>query len=152
VSDSDYTLSRHRRGRRDGSSDQPTCCASAQSYHLTERKAISERTEAVPAAREREAIGHAPDPAGAVERMRAARKAQAGLFAANVLPTIPEVQAAGYTSFNAIAGQLNARRSLATGCQDFGSPFVSNHVSVLRKWAEGVDAFLNKRAPQWAQN
>jgi hypothetical protein len=26
-------------------------------------------------------------------------------------------------------------RSLATGCQDFGSPFVSNHVSVLRKWA-----------------
>ena len=83
----------------------------------------------------REAIGHAPDPAGAVERMRAARKAQAGLFAANVLPTIPEVQAAGYTSFNAIAGQLNARRSLATGCQDFGSPFVSNHVSVLRKWA-----------------
>ena len=44
----------------------------------------------------REAIGHAPDPAGAVERMRAARKAQAGLFAANVLPTIPEVQAAGW--------------------------------------------------------
>ena len=42
--------------------------------------------------------------------MRAARKAQAGLFAANVLPTIPEVQAAGYTSFNAIAGQLNARK------------------------------------------
>ena len=82
-----------------------------------------ERTEAVPAAAK--ARGKR---AGAVERMRAARKAQAGLFAANVLPTIPEVQAAGYTSFNAIAGQLNARRSLATGCQDFGSPFVSNHV------------------------
>jgi hypothetical protein len=64
--------------------------------------------------------------------MRAARKAQAGLFATNVLPTIPEVQAAGYTSFNVIAGQLNARRSPATGCQDFGSPFV---ISVLRKWA-----------------
>jgi hypothetical protein len=33
-----------------------------------------------------------------------ARKAQAAQFAANVLPIIREVQAAGYTSFNAIAG------------------------------------------------
>jgi hypothetical protein len=42
--------------------------------------------------------------------MRVARKAQAAQFAANVLPIIREVQAAGYTSFNAIAGQLNARK------------------------------------------
>jgi hypothetical protein len=43
-----------------------------------------------------------------VKRVCAARKAQAAQFAANVLPIIRQVQAAGYTSFNAIAGQLNA--------------------------------------------
>jgi hypothetical protein len=42
--------------------------------------------------------------------MCAARKAQAAQFAANVLPIIGEVQAAGHTSYNAIAGQLNARK------------------------------------------
>ena len=42
--------------------------------------------------------------------MRMARKAQAAQFAANVLPIIREVQAAGCTSCNAIAGQLNARK------------------------------------------
>jgi Recombinase len=42
--------------------------------------------------------------------MRAARMAQATLFAANVLPIIREVQAAGHTTFNAIVGQLNARK------------------------------------------
>ena len=42
--------------------------------------------------------------------MRAARKAQAAQFAADVLLIIREVQAAGHTSFNAIAGQLNARK------------------------------------------
>jgi hypothetical protein len=47
-----------------------------------------------------------PDPAGAVERMRVARKAQAAQFAANVLPIIRDIQAAGHTSLNAIAGQL----------------------------------------------
>jgi hypothetical protein len=51
-----------------------------------------------------------PDPAGAVQRMCMARKAQAAQFAANVLPIIREVQAAGYTSFNAIAGQLDTRK------------------------------------------
>jgi hypothetical protein len=39
-----------------------------------------------------------------------ARKVQAAQFAANVLPIIREIQAAGYLSFNAIASQLNARR------------------------------------------
>jgi Recombinase len=42
--------------------------------------------------------------------MRIARMAQAARFAANVLPIIREVQAAGHTSFNAIAGQLNTRK------------------------------------------
>jgi recombinase len=42
--------------------------------------------------------------------MRVARKAQAAQFAANVLPIIWDIQAAGHTSLNAIAGQLNARK------------------------------------------
>jgi len=37
-------------------------------------------------------------------------QARAAQFAANVVPIIREIQAAGYTSFNAIAGQLNARK------------------------------------------
>ena len=43
--------------------------------------------------------------AGAVERMCAARKAQAAQFAANALPIIRDIQAAGHASLNAIAGQ-----------------------------------------------
>jgi Recombinase len=39
-----------------------------------------------------------------------ARKAQAARFAANLLPIIRDIQAAGHTSLNAIAGQLNARK------------------------------------------
>ena len=42
--------------------------------------------------------------------MRVARKAQAAQFGANVLPIIRDIQAAGHTSLNAIAGQLNARK------------------------------------------
>jgi hypothetical protein len=42
--------------------------------------------------------------------MRVARKAQAAQFAANILPIIRYIQAAGHTSLNAIAGQLNARK------------------------------------------
>jgi hypothetical protein len=46
----------------------------------------------------------------AMERMRVARKAEAAQFAANVLPIIRDIQAAGHKSLNAIAGQLNARK------------------------------------------
>jgi hypothetical protein len=63
-----------------------------------------------------------------------ARKGQAAQFAANVLHIIQDTQAAGYASLIAIAGRLNARRSLAHRVQDFAS-FVSNHVLVLRKRA-----------------
>jgi hypothetical protein len=48
-------------------------------------------------------------PAVAVERMRATRKARAARFAANVLPIIRDIQAAGHISLNAIAGQLNGQ-------------------------------------------
>jgi hypothetical protein len=49
-----------------------------------------------------------PDTPGAVERMCVARKAQAAQFAANVLPIIRDIQAAGHTNLNAIGGHLNA--------------------------------------------
>jgi hypothetical protein len=42
--------------------------------------------------------------------MRVARNAHAAQFAANVLPIIRDIQAAGFTSLNAIAGQLNGRK------------------------------------------
>jgi DNA invertase Pin-like site-specific DNA recombinase len=65
-----------------------------------EREAISERTKvALAAAKARGKVG---TPIGAIERMRVARKAQAAQFAANVLPIIRDIQAAGYTSLNAI--------------------------------------------------
>ena len=63
------------------------------------REAISERAKAaLAAAKARGTRLGTPDAAGAVERMRVARKAQAAQFSANVLPIIREVQAAGYTS------------------------------------------------------
>jgi DNA invertase Pin-like site-specific DNA recombinase len=76
-----------------------------------EREAISERTKAaLAAAKARGMRLGTPDPVGAVERMRVARKARAAQFAANVLPIIRDIQAAGHTSLNAIAGQLNVRK------------------------------------------
>jgi DNA invertase Pin-like site-specific DNA recombinase len=76
-----------------------------------EREAISERTKAaLAAAKARGKRLGTPDPKGAVKRMGKALKTRANQFAANVLPLIREVQTAGHTSFNAIAGQLNARK------------------------------------------
>ena len=74
-----------------------------------EREAISERTKAaLAAAKARKAARCAPIPPAPC--MRVARKAQAVQFAANVLPIIRDIQAAGHTRLNAIAGQLNARK------------------------------------------
>jgi DNA invertase Pin-like site-specific DNA recombinase len=76
-----------------------------------EREAISERTKAaLAAAKARGTRLGTRDPAGAVVRMARALKAKRVQFAANVLPLIREIQAAGHTSRNAIAGQLNVRR------------------------------------------
>jgi DNA invertase Pin-like site-specific DNA recombinase len=76
-----------------------------------EREAISERTKmALAAAKARGTRLGTPDPAGAVKRMHAAKKARTERFASNVLPIIREVEGAGHTSHNAIAGQLNARK------------------------------------------
>jgi DNA invertase Pin-like site-specific DNA recombinase len=73
---------------------------------------LSERTKAALAAAKARGkrLGTPATPAGAVDRMRVARKAQAAQYAANVLPIIRDIQAAGHTSLNAIAGQLKARK------------------------------------------
>jgi hypothetical protein len=57
-------------------------------------EAISERSKGGPGSRQgaRRAPGHTWDPAGAVQRMLAARRAQAAQFAANVLPIIRYVK------------------------------------------------------------
>lgn len=76
-----------------------------------ERKLISERTKAALAAKKAQGavLGNRTNLSAA--RLRAAKstKASADAFAANVLPIIEQVRAAGSTSLRAIASALNAR-------------------------------------------
>jgi hypothetical protein len=80
-----------------------------QNLEQTTRRFVIERGDHQPPGIPSEGV-KAPDPKGAVKRMHAALKINAARFAANVLPTIKEIQASGQTSQNAIAGQLNARK------------------------------------------
>jgi DNA invertase Pin-like site-specific DNA recombinase len=75
-----------------------------------EREMISERTKAALAAAKARGtrLGN-PQLAKAAKRGRAAVKANARQFAANVLPIIEEIERSGITSHNAIAAKLNER-------------------------------------------
>jgi DNA invertase Pin-like site-specific DNA recombinase len=76
-----------------------------------EREMISERTRAaLQAAKARGKILGNPRIAVAAEQGRAALRVAGDRFAANVLPLIREIQAAGASSANAIAGKLNERK------------------------------------------
>jgi DNA invertase Pin-like site-specific DNA recombinase len=75
-----------------------------------EREMISERTKAALATAKKRGkrLGN-PDIAEVAKRGRAALKANARRFAANVRPIIEEIMRAGVTSHNAIAAKLNER-------------------------------------------
>jgi len=81
-------------------------------------EAISERTKAALAAAKAPGKPAARDPAGAAKRMRAARQGPGAQFAPIGLPM-------------ALSGPV----SMPQGAKTLAPAFVSNHVSVLRKWA-----------------
>jgi Resolvase, N terminal domain len=90
-----------------------------------EREAISERTKsALAAAKARGTRLGTPDPVGAVKRMTVARKARTNQFAANVMPIIREVQAAGYKSCH-IAPYARAREATRSALPGGGLFFFS---------------------------
>ena len=99
-------------------SAQIACRLQRPSHHLNgnrlELQCVKSRPEERPPASRsnvRRTRYENPNPAYALNRMRAAKKAQVELYAANILPIIREVQAGGHTSCNAIAAQLNARKA-----------------------------------------
>jgi DNA invertase Pin-like site-specific DNA recombinase len=76
-----------------------------------ERRLISERTRAALAAKKAQGaiLGNRTNLADAQQLGRAAGRAAADQFAANVLPIVRQMQAAGVTTLQAIADALNAR-------------------------------------------
>jgi DNA invertase Pin-like site-specific DNA recombinase len=76
-----------------------------------ERSLISARTRAALAAKKSQGVklGNRRNMPEAAARGRQAQRAAADQFAANVLPVIGSIKAAGATSFDAIAKALNAR-------------------------------------------
>jgi len=83
-------------------------------------QAISERTKALwqPPRHPENGWAHPRDPAGAAKRMRPARQGPGAQFAAIGLPM-----------------GLSGPVSMPQGAKTLAPAFVSNHVSVLRKWA-----------------
>lgn len=77
-----------------------------------ERAMISARTKAALAAKKAQGVqlGNRTNLAAAAAKGREAREDKADAFAANVLPVIVSLQAAGVSSLRAIAAELNARR------------------------------------------
>jgi DNA invertase Pin-like site-specific DNA recombinase len=76
-----------------------------------ERAVISARTRAALAAKKAQGVklGNPRNMPEAAAKGREAQRAAADQFAANVLPVIETIRAAGATSFDAIAKALNAR-------------------------------------------
>lgn len=99
-----------------------------------ERALISARTKAALAAKKKDGakLGN-PRAAESVGKARAAHKAAADQFAANVLPIVREIQAAGRTSLRDIAATLNTRGVLTARGGQWGASSVRNLLMRLSK-------------------
>lgn len=102
-----------------------------------ERSLVSERTKAALAAAKRRGVklGN-PNLAEAQKRATAAVSATAADFAANVVPIIGEIQAAGVTSLRKIAEALDARGVRPQRAERWSAMAVR---AILRRQAEGTD-------------
>jgi DNA invertase Pin-like site-specific DNA recombinase len=99
-----------------------------------ERALISARTKAALAAmKEAGAKLGNPRAAESVGKARAAHKAAADQFAANVLPIIREIQATGEPSLRKIAASLNARAVRPARGNQWGASSVRNLLMRLAK-------------------
>ena len=92
----------------------PACgviAANRRERHDKERGRIANRTRAVVAVKEAQGavLGNRTNLAEAAAKGAAAQRTAADAFAANVLPVVRQIQAAGATTHRAIAEALNAR-------------------------------------------